>query len=586
MSEASEPDVHLEIALRETLAPHRPEPDAFERRVRERIRERERVPRVEPREPSRFVRWAASILPPDIGLALLAKQGGFLSTLALPVLVVASGFGAFVASKRSIERSAREAVPPTAPEPKQAWTDAPLASQRFSGPLRLLLQFSFLPLLVPVLVLGGARAYDFVALFLLVSMGLITWQIRAMSRAGLMRRGSVARMCCGLLASVYMVCFLWNGSFHIVDPGSAIGPNKSAFLVLVAIAACAFVMWRERAVHGGVAVLVFGWCAFVLAAQTPLASPSSAAYLRRFLSGFEADTRALMRWSVVGNAAEALAAVGEPLPDCSRVRTSLERAIDTGDDAHPQMWTTGARLGLVDTVHWSRLSERPREKHALAQLLELDAPLNTTSYYEYQFHMLLATHALDAAQREHLAERIEKSWPREPKHGRLEIALTCVRLWALLGQQARIDAHRDDIRALLVEHWIPGSERGFAARLGGFTSNPQEFRTSFDDTTYAAVALMARVGIPEGIDAFLLRGHLRAESERFSSWIEGSRFVQCDSHAAWLRLEREIGLPKRTWLERVLAERVFVATLLTLALCVVALRAAPSRAELARRGMA
>jgi hypothetical protein len=581
MSDGSETGLLPEDELRGLFAPGRPDPRGFEAAVRARIAEREARGEEPAQPPSRLVRWAAGVLPPDIGLALLAKPGGVLTTLALPVLVLASSLGVFFAGKRSLERSAREAAPPVAENPRpKGWACSNPADSRQSRILGLAQQFGFLAVVLAPLALGGAHTFDIVALLLLGAMGLLALEVREMARAGQMRRGSVALMCCGLLTTVYTTCFLWAGMFSLVEPASTLGVQWSAGSMLVAIGACAFVVWHERAVHFVSALFVLLWSAVVFVVLTPITSPDSSHYLRRVLTSYGTNTKNLQGWAELGRAGEALLAAGEPLPDLAHVRGAVERAIETGDVAHPCMWTSAAHLDLVDAEHWIRLAERELERHALDQLLAIDGALHMPEYDEYEFHMLLATSNLDAVQREHLSRRIDATWPSEPKHGRLEQAALCMRLWTLLGRQDRIDAHRGLAHELLVEHWIGGRERRLFARIGGFTSNPQKFRTSFDDTTYAAVSLMACVGIPDGIDPFLLRGHLRAEAERFSLWFAGFSHLQSDSHAAWLRLEREIGLPERSWLERIAAERVLIATLLTLLLVVLALRAAPSRAAL------
>ncbi|MBM3977064.1 MAG: hypothetical protein FJ299_08750 [Planctomycetes bacterium] len=581
MSDASEAGLLPEDELRGLFAPERPDPRAFEAAVRARIAEREARGEEPAQPPSRLVRWAAGILPPDVGLAVLAKPSGVLTTLALPVLVLASSFGVFFAGKRSIERSAAEAAPPSAREARpRRWLSMSTVDSPWGPTIRIAQQYGFLAVLFAPLVLGGAHSFDIVALLLLGAMGLLALEVRRMARAGWMQRGSIAQMCCGLLATVYTTCFLWAGTFSLVEPASTLGVQWSAGAMLVAISACAFVVWRERAAPAASAILVVLWCAFIFVVLTPITSPDSPRYLRRVLTTYGTDTNNLQGWAELGHAGEALLATGEPLPDLAHVRSAVERAIDGGAEAHPFVWTAAGRLGLIDREHWHELGARKMERYALDRLLQGEGPLNMVPYKEYSFHLLLATRELTQQEREHLARRVEAEWPREPVHGRLEKAALCMRLWALLGSQDRIDAHRGSARELLVEHWIGGGERRLFARIGGFTSNPQKFRTSFDDTTYAAVSLMARVGIPDGIDPFLLRGHVRAEAERFSLWFAGFSHLQSDSHAAWLRLEREIGLPERSWLERLAAERVLIATLLTLLLVVLALRAAPSRAAL------
>jgi hypothetical protein len=89
---------------------------------------------------------------------------------------------------------------------------------------------------------------------------------------------------------------------------------------------------------------------------------------------------------------------------------------------------------------------------------------------------------------------------------------------------------------------------------------------------------MARLGVPEGIDLRLLRGYLRRESLARPVFFEPSSHRSALSRASLLRLEEEIGLPDRSWVEALLAERLLIATSLIVALCLVAIRLAPPAA--------
>ncbi|MBI5431852.1 MAG: hypothetical protein HZA52_03360 [Planctomycetes bacterium] len=584
---SEEPNVELtsEDDLRALLAPHRPDPRAFETKVKARIAERVARGDTERAEPSRLVRWAASVLPPDVGCALLAKKAGLATTLVLPALILASSFGAFVASKRSIERSSRDAEPPTAPEPK--WNARPPTLNRDlvrSGRWLTLLRYgSLLTMIAPALV-GGAHAIDITVGLLLGAMGVLALSVRGLASAGLMRRGTLASMCCGLLTTVFVACFIWTRGMNAADPTSRLGASLRSSLMLVGIAGCALVMLRERSANKGRIAFLIGWCVVVFALFVPAWTPARPAQLASYLSSFEADTGELRGWDEADYAGEALLAIGEPLPNLEHMRRAVEHAIEAGDECHPTVWTTAARLDLVDAAHWKTLAERKMEAYALDQLLSGIGPLRKPRYNEYELWMLLATRPTTPEQRAKLAERVEANWPREPAYGMLRHAQQCVRWWALLDRQDRIDAHRADLHELLERHWVSGKRLSLFATIGGFTSDPTKFYTSFDDDTWIGVDLLARVGIPPGIDPWLLRGHVRGEADRgLVPWAPTD--LSIDSVATLLRLEREIGVPRRDALETLLGERALIATCLTLLLCIVAIRAGTSRAELEAAGL-
>lgn len=297
-------------------------------------------------------------------------------------------------------------------------------------------------------------------------------------------------------------------------------------------------------------------------------------------------------WEAFGLTAEALVAVGEPVPPLPTIEHDLDSALAVenddpahiwaaGVDVHPRVWTGASQAGLMTPARWRALQERATEKRKLEQLLSLSFPLPMSEHQEYEIAMLVATREMTREQREALAARIEVTWPATGTHDPLTSALLIVRVLDHLGLPERVTARRGEVHALLREHWFPERTTNRYGSVGGFTPNPERFATSSQRSTHAAVVLMARFGAPDAIDLRLVRDYLRAESAELL-------FVRPSAHridrAALLRLERQIGVPSRPWLERLLDERMFIACALLVILCLYAIRSAPSVDTVARRG--
>ena len=165
--------------------------------------------------------------------------------------------------------------------------------------------------------------------------------------------------------------------------------------------------------------------------------------------------------------------------------------------------------------------------------------------------------------------------PEPNDHGPLLDALRCVWAFDLLGQSHRVDALTPEIHGLLVRHWVSRSKAGwFFGRIGGFTSNPDKFDTSFHGDTLAGIELMCRVGVPEEIDPYLLRSFLRSAARAYTLIPGLQTSLHLESQAGLLLLERVIGLPERGFIAAVLAERLLLASVLTVALALFAIQSA------------
>jgi len=72
-----------------------------------------------------------------------------------------------------------------------------------------------------------------------------------------------------------------------------------------------------------------------------------------------------------------------------------------------------------------------------------------------------------------------------------------------------------------------------------------------------------------------MRSLLRRESHSLPVLLNSLAYLKAESRASLLRLERQLGLPARTWVESLLAERLLLAAIMIVALCLIAIRLAP-----------
>lgn len=581
MNAVEDNDLVPEAELYELFRPRRPEADKFreavERRIAEKQRERDELEARMQTSAWRtaLARRAAAVLPPDVATALFG--GKLLATaLALPALVLASTVGAFVASTRSLARSKRDAAPATRANRLDREIQPLNRDMSVGRGLVFAIQGGAVLGMLAPLFLGGGHAIDVVVALLVISMAALTISVRGFAQAGLLARGEVAQLCAGLLIAVFMGCFLWSSSARSASPESELGLTWSACVVLAGLLACAWFASRANKMPRWSLAFIVAWIALMALVQPSGWTRSSPANLRNDLTDFVATTSNLSGWNEAEITFEALRSVHAELPDLTHLRAAVGQAIDRGEECHPVVWTAATRMELIDTEHWRTLAAREMEAYKLDRLLASDGKLHMQKYDAYELDMLLATRELTAEQRERLAARIEATWPKLEDERALDKAALCVRLFEALDRSDAIERHRDDVSALLRRHWVSARRARVFARIGGFTSDPDKFRTSFDNATWLAIDLIARVGTPPEIDLRVVRGYLRAESAvdgllLRETWPD----VQAVERAALFRLERQIGLSPRSWLAALLGERVLIGTLLIVALCLIAIRNAP-----------
>jgi len=299
--------------------------------------------------------------------------------------------------------------------------------------------------------------------------------------------------------------------------------------------------------------------------------------VREVIERFDVEDSYPDDWQRPAAAWEVLRAIGATPPDVGPLAREVNRRIHVNEVLYPELLTAAARMGILAPESWPVLAKV--EEEGLTKLLKNDGPLPRDS--ELLVHVLLRTRELTPSEHEHLLSRVEESWPSPGDFDALEEAARCTRLFDLLGQHDRAVPKREAVRELLMHHWVPHARRFHGA--GGFGRGVDASHSS-EDATWSAVELMARYGAPEHIDLRLVRGYLRAECRPASLLLDPPLELGGLARCALLRLVREIGIPPRSWIEHLVAERLFIATLLLVALCLWAIARVPATEPAAGRG--
>jgi len=297
--------------------------------------------------------------------------------------------------------------------------------------------------------------------------------------------------------------------------------------------------------------------------------------VRTQLSNTKLIASDISRWEGAAALFRALEATGEETPDMQHAAQAVAHAIETGRHTHPVVYTAAARMKLIDDAQWKQLASTEYEADTLARLVQEDGFFMQTAYYEYQIPMLLASRDLSPSERSNVIENIEQCWNEIEGHGVLERAAMLTHVLDLLGRSDLVDARREEVHEMLVKHWVIDAP-GVFRKSGGFTPNPDEFFTSFPGDTLSGIELMSRLGVPEAINMRGVRSYLRPEARSWPLFIElSAAHLRAIPRAALLRAEGELGIPSRSWFANLLGERLLIASLLLVALCLLAIRVAP-----------
>jgi len=599
-----EPDL-----LRDALKGERTDPAAFLAGVRERVDARAAAP---PRTltpiPPRW-RWAASLLPPGV-VPLMTATGGAgvkLSWKALPGLAALPGIAflmvlvSFVGGLRQLRKLDDEAVHSKLEDEARVrhewWT-----RHRTKALLGIAA--------IVVLVLIGSPS---AALFgVLASMVALVLLVGVLARAGYANRKAVGRLCIGVL-STNAWCW-WSAHEFLSRP--AIGPHGEEIAVSFAIGIllCSFasgsITWaiiRHRVMHpikmkhpdpvttfslrclsfpifGLIALVVIGWCIALPFSFTDSHARFWSSEVRRSrerpLSAWVADHTseeflADERLISIARGLRSMGALGGWLypPQELKDRLRLEPAL-VEDRAIRAEYLV---LDWIDEVQFSD-DEAARVRR---QLLESDQPLAWNPDLFVGTRQLRDSHEVHSDQLSLWRARIIAGWSQREYH-ELEEDLRVVRWLESLGGTGEIAASTSRLHADLLEVWNGGDGRGPALFEWSRPSGGQHGQWWHGDlqnpsdlqATRAAIQLMRRVGVPEGVDLHRLRRALERPPSLMSS-LFGLSENQVLSRLALLEFDRAFPDRQLRWYELLWELRQFLASTLLIALCVISIRRAP-----------
>jgi len=598
--------------LRDALQGERPDPEAFLAGIRERLDARAATP---PRTltpiPPRW-HWAASLLPPGI-LPMMAAGGSAgvkLSWKALPglaalpgiafLMVVASFFGGLRQLRRLDDKVAESKVEDAARVRHAWWTRHRRKAQLGIAAIVVLAFF------------GSPSAALFVILGSMVALVLL---VGALAREGYANRESVMRLCIGVL---YTNALCW-WTAHDLLPRSELGPQGFEFaMVFVAgIVLCAFaggrlswarvkewVLYPVRMKHPDRVTVV---CLRVL--SFPVAMLAAIGLLAWFLYLPLTLMRPAGTWSA-GRQAEAI----EELSDWLRSRSDSELAFEGASTVargvaqlEPELAGTLCppafldRLaadadGMFSLLHgddffalgWITTDPVPTEHldAARRELLDEQGPLTWKPATMFASISMLEKGEVSAETVEGWCDRIVAGWePRELPW--LTIDLEYVRWLEALACADALSAKGPELRALLRAYWRDGSSWGlsyfaYEPSVGSWSdlTDFPSIRSMDVETTRAAISLMQRVGVPEGIDLSSLRRSVPGARGLMIPGLSGigngySGHEEALRVLTRVELDRAFPEPPLSWYELLWELRQFLASTLLIALCVISIRRAP-----------
>jgi hypothetical protein len=186
--------------------------------------------------------------------------------------------------------------------------------------------------------------------------------------------------------------------------------------------------------------------------------------------------------------------------------------------------------------------------------------------------MVLAADPPTAGERDHLAARADATWPGADDRMPLALAWLAAQWLLRLGRDDLLQAHRGDAHALLARHQVRDGDG-----RGGFTDF-LELQHGATEATLRALELMEHFGAPPEVDLPALHDWIERTWHRQRRLSRGNGALE--ELAARLRFARLFEVPRRSTLQRIVDERVFLATCMLAVLCLYAtwLARPPARA--------
>ena len=521
-----------------------------------------------------FWRRVAALLPFDpltggaaTGLAAAKTFGGKVvpAAFALPALVVLALVGSAVGAARSVQRA-------TKPELGESWHagDPIVGRPRGKRALLYTLALGLLAALGMVLLVFAPTRHaadGMLLVFLTVVLGQQR-EVRRLAREGAFVRREVARMVLGTGVLSFVVFQFRERFGHC--PDVALFITSCALLYTLR---AGLVLSRGRPPGLVPTAGVLAAAALFNVFGLSWSGPTSARWL---VARADLDPASTRDWDGAAALQRALVAIGEATPPLDDVHAALARALADRTVVEDAVWSAAYDLGhFADAAAWATLARKERrqrrevfEAHEVTRWhLDLDE--------RYTTPWLLAFEVPPSDFLEWLAQSTLASWPRPDESFRLEKALAVTLKLEALGRAGLLATLRAPAHALLRAQWVE-PKWGWSSDGGRFAHDDPESGYRAVESTLFAVELMARFGVPDGIDLFDVEAFLRTEAR--SSAIPIPLFMDDEgrhARAALLRLRHELGLPARGVSGVLLEYRLLFGALLIASLALVSLRLAP-----------
>ena len=394
------------------------------------------------------------------------------------------------------------------------------------------------------------------------------------------RRDKAWSVFCGLAMFTWVVVFIAATHSGVgAHEGAAVGYSV-ALLILGSLAFFMLSGWPKKRRFEGLCSMCF---LLVSLALLPVTRSSTASLYSR-LEALEGvlgegglhDHDEVQAFHHAAAIYEALVAAGTVSPDLSGLSAQISACLAEGKDIAPSVAGSALAMGLLSENDIQRLLEiRSPAINELTADIERQAAdgdstgISPRTYTHDDIRLFVAAGDLNDGDQAALTEIVMKEWPGGREYWALHYAMGCVRSLELLGRDDLVQSKLEATQAQLTERWMKPKRIGWFGEAGGFRKAVDYEIGSPIKETCEAVELMARFGIPDGVDPFLLRGYLQHEA----SVSPGIAMFFPDDHshsyalAALHRLDHQIGMPKRDWLARLLAQKLILITAIILLMC-------------------
>lgn len=517
--------------IADALAPYAPDATEFDAGVRDAIDRREARARALPP----FVRRAAALLPPMLVPAALAKTGvaatgivakkaawkaatglALLPAAIVVMLVVTFFYSLHGATVRGAQADGRR----KARAEVRAWWRR--------NAKHVVVAFAAL------VAIGIFAPAGVVLLFFGVSMLVLVGVIGALARAGFATRREVGDQCAAFLLVLVPYAFMISSLSELgglLLGGSGFEGHASSsvmFVTALGAAVCAVVGHGVRSTRSlqALGLVVFAVLYGVVDLTLLGRHRADRAYAVRTVEEWR-DFGSPARWGDLAGTIVHLRAAGVDALDVSTPIASFRRHAEAVRAAGAEI--NPLQVRELEAVGFFRAEDYRMFEHAYWVRYEVDGERPLTYAAFDAFRLIVHGHLQGYSddERARLAARVVAGVEEPTEYRALADLVLRTRMLEYLGYPDRCDELRDAVAAALRATWTgwPGAyEACFAPgydsveRDGRGVPEPDRLTFVWLDSTDFGVRLLARYGVPDGIDLRALDRYLRRQSLYYGLW--------------------------------------------------------------------